>query len=255
MIARTKEEIEILREGGRRLAHHVRVLGEMVAPGLPVIDIERRAAALIEEFGDRSAFYKYPSGRHDEQFPGVICVSINDAVEHGPAAISDYVIEEGDVVSLDFGIIHRGLYTDHGKTFIAGKGSETDARLLHGTQEALAAGIREARVGATTGDIGYAVEQVARKYKFGFPTILAGHGVGAAVHEEPTIPNFGQPHTGARLRENEVIAIEPMMTFGRGDLFVDKDNFTYRTKDRSRAAHFEHTLIVTANGPEILTKE
>lgn len=255
MIAKTDTDREVLREGGRRLARAVRILCEMVAPGVAVVDLEKRAKALIDEYGDESPFYGYPSGKRNERFPGVLCVSINDAVEHGPAAIMDYTIQEGDIVSLDFGLKHRGLYTDHGKTIIAGKARAEDERLLRGTQEALAAGIAVVREGATTGDIGYAVETVAKKYGFGFPKILAGHGVGAAVHEDPQIPNYGHRGVGARLRLGEVIAIEPMMTLGKGDLYIDKDNFTYRTRDGSRAAHFEHTVMVTQDGSEILTKE
>lgn len=255
MIAKTDTDKEILREGGRRLARAMNILAEMVTPGLAVADLENRAKELIKEFGDESAFYNYPSGKRGERFPGVLCVSINDAVEHGPAAIMDYVIQDGDIVSLDFGIIHRGLFTDHGKTVIAGAPRPEDARLLQGTQEALGAGIAVAKAGATTGDIGYAVEQVAKKYGFGFPKILAGHGVGASVHEDPQIPNYGTRGSGARLTEGEVIAIEPMMTLGKGDLYIGKDNFTYRTRDGSRSAHFEHTVIITANGAEILTKE
>lgn len=255
MIAKTQEDIDILREGGRRLARHMRVLSEMVAPGLAVVDLEKRACELVEADGDESAFFKYPSGKRGEKFPGVLCVSINDAVEHGPAAIMDYIIEDGDIVSLDFGIKHKGLFTDHGNTVIAGTRRTEDIRLIAGTNEALAVGIMQAQVGNTVGDIGHAVEQIAKKYGFGFPKILAGHGVGAAVHEEPQIPNFGFPHAGARLVEGMVIAIEPMMTLGRGELYIGKDNFTYLTKDGSRAAHAEHTVLVTKDGPEILTKE
>lgn len=255
MIVKTAEDLEILREGGRRLAHHVRVLTEMVRPGLNVLELEKKARELIEEYGDEPAFYKYPSGRRGEKFPGVLCLSINDAIEHGPAAIMDVEIQDGDIVSVDFGIKHRGRYTDHGKTVIAGNARPEDARLVKGTFEALAAGIAAAQMNGRTGDIGHAVERIADKYGFGFPTILSGHGVGAAVHEEPYVPNFGTPHTGATLVENLVIAIEPMMTLGEGDLFVDKDAFTYRTKDGSRSAHAEHTVIITKDGPEILTKE
>jgi methionyl aminopeptidase len=159
------------------------------------------------------------------------------------------------VVSLDFGIRHKGLYTDHAATVIAGAGSAEDIRLVAGTYEALAVGIKAAQLGDKTGDIGYAVEQVAKKYHFGFPKNLAGHGVGREVHEDPHVPNYGFPRTGARLEEGLVIAIEPMMTLGTGDLYVDRDNFSYKTKDGSHSAHAEHTIMITANGPEILTKE
>jgi methionyl aminopeptidase len=253
MIAKTKDDREALREGGRRLARHVRILSEMVVPGAQALDIEARAKEMVEADGDTLAFMGYPSGKHNEKFPTGLCFSVNDAIVHAPAF--DYVIQEGDVVSLDFGIRHKGFYTDHAVTVIAGKGSEEDMRLVRGTYEALAIGIKAAVMGAKTGDIGYAVEEIAKKYKFGFPKNLAGHGVGREVHEEPHVPNFGSPRTGSRLEEGLVIAIEPMMTLGTGDLYVDKDNFSYRTKDGSRSAHAEHTVMITADGPEILTKE
>jgi methionyl aminopeptidase len=253
MIAKTKDDIEALREGGRRLARHVRILSEMVVPGAQALDIEARAREMVKLDGDRLAFMGYPSGKHGEKFPTGLCFSVNDAIVHAPAF--DYVIKEGDVVSLDFGIIHRGLYTDHAATVIAGKGNDEDIRLVKGTYEAAAAGIAAAKLGAKTGDIGYAVEAVAKKYHFGFPKNLAGHGVGRDVHEDPYVPNFGSPRTGTLLEEGLVIAIEPMMTLGSGDLYVDRDNFSYKTKDGSRSAHAEHTVMITANGPEILTKE
>lgn len=253
MIAKTKDDIEDLREGGRRLARHVRILSEMVVPGAQALDIEARAREMVEDDGDSLAFMGYPSGKHGEKFPTGLCFSVNDAIVHAPAF--EYVIQEGDVVSLDFGIRHKGLYTDHAVTVIAGKGSEEDIRLVRGTYEALAVGIKAARLGDKTGDIGYAVEQVAKKYRFGYPKNLSGHGVGREVHEEPHVPNFGSPRTGTRLEEGLVIAIEPMMTLGTGDLYVDQDNFSYKTKDGSRSAHAEHTVMITVDGAEILTKE
>lgn len=253
MIARTADDIADLREGGRRLARHVRILSEMVVPGAQATDIEARAREMVAADGDELAFMGYPSGKHGEKYPTGLCFSVNDAIVHAPAF--EYEIQEGDVVSLDFGIRHKGLYTDHAVTVIAGKGSEEDIRLVRGTYEALAVGIKAAKLGDKTGDIGYAVEQIAKKYHFGYPKNLAGHGVGREVHEEPHVPNFGFPRTGARLEEGLIIAIEPMMTLGTGDLYVDRDNFSYKTKDGSRSAHAEHTVMITAEGPEILTKE
>ncbi|HVM73704.1 MAG TPA: type I methionyl aminopeptidase, partial [Candidatus Paceibacterota bacterium] len=242
-----------IREGGRRLARHVRILSAMVKPGAQALDIEAKARAMVEKDGDTLAFMGYPSGKHNEKFPTGLCFSVNDVIVHAPAFA--YEIQEGDVVSLDFGIRHKGLYTDHAVTVIAGKGSAEDIRLVRGTYEALATGIKAAVLGHKTGDIGHAVEEIAKKYNFGFPKNLAGHGVGRAVHEMPNVPNFGSPRTGSLLEEGMVIAIEPMMTLGTGDLYVDRDNFSYRTKDGSRSAHAEHTVMITANGPEILTKE
>jgi methionyl aminopeptidase len=253
MIAKTKDDIEALREGGRRLARHVRILSEMVVPGAQAVDIEAKAREMVQAEGDMLAFMGYPSGKHGEKFPTGLCFSVNDAIVHAPAF--DYVIQEGDVVSLDFGIRHKGFYTDHAVTVIAGKSSEQDEKLVRGTYEALALGVAAAKLGSKTGDIGYAVEEIAKKYHFGFPKNLAGHGVGREVHEEPYVPNFGSPRTGTLLEEGLVIAIEPMMTLGSGDLYVDKDNFSYKTKDGSRSAHAEHTVMITAAGPEILTKE
>jgi methionyl aminopeptidase len=254
MIARTQEDIDILREGGKRLARHMRELCKMVKPGVAAADLEKAALAMIAADGDKPAFLHYRPSKYDTPYAAALCISINDAIVHGLAGVSDYVIQDGDVVSLDCGIQHRGLFTDHAATVIAGTARPEDAALVRSTNEALAAGIAAARVGNTTGDIGYAVEQVAKKYFFGYPKNLAGHGVGMAVHEEPMIPNFGSPRTGSRLVEGQVIALEPMMTLGTGQVFVDKDGWTYRTKDGSRTAHAEHTVLVTKDGPEIITK-
>jgi len=254
MIAKRNDDREALREGGRRLARHLRILSARVIPGVAVADLEKKAREMVEADGDTPAFYDYPSGKRGEKFPGALCVSVNDCIVHAPAANVEYTIQEGDVVSLDFGIRHRGLYTDHAVTVIAGEGSEEDTRLVRGTYEALEAGIAAARLGNHIGDIGAAVEAVADKYHFGYPRNLSGHGVGRAVHESPHVPNFGTPGTGQLLEEGLVIAIEPMMTLGSGDLYIAKDNFTYRTKDGSRSAHAEHTILITKNGPEILTK-
>lgn len=256
MIAKTKEEIEILREGGKRLARHVRTLKDMVSPGVASAALEAKAREMVARDGDRMAFFGYKGRREKEGFPSGLCVSVNDVIVHSPAGQNGKVFEEGDVVCIDFGIKHRGLYTDHAVTTIAGKPKNADdEKLLRGTQEALAAGIAAARVGGNTGDIGHAVEEVAEKYGFGFPRNLSGHGVGYAVHEEPHVPNFGESGTGEPLVEGMIIAIEPMMTLGSGELYIDKDGHSFRTKDGSRTAHFEHTVLVSRDGPEILTKE
>lgn len=252
MIARTPEEIEILREGGRRLARHVRILSEMVKPGVTGEELEARAREMVEQDGDTMAFHKYGK----PPFPSGLCLSVNDVIVHSPAGHNGAIIEDGDVVCLDFGIKHRGLFTDHAVTVIAGEAkSRDDKRLVHGVFEALALGIAQARLGNTTGDIGYAVERYAKKEGFGYPKNLSGHGVGKKVHEEPHVPNFGAPKSGTPLEEGLVIAIEPMFTLGSGELYVGEDGHGYRTKDGSRSAHAEHTVIVTKDGPEVLTKE
>jgi methionyl aminopeptidase len=255
MIAKTTDDIEALREGGRRLAKHVRILSEMVATGITARELEDKAREMVKADGDTLAFYGHKERKGDTPYPSGLCLSVNDVIVHSPASDNGVVLKDGDIVCLDFGIKHKGLYTDHAVTVIAGTARPEDERLVRGTREALAAGIKEARIGNTTGDIGYAVQKIAEKYNFGYPKNLSGHGVGLKVHEEPHVPNFGTPGAGTRLEEGLVIAIEPMMALGSGDLYVDKDGHSYRTKDGSRTAHAEHTVLVTKNGPEILTEE
>lgn len=252
MIAKTQAEIDILREGGRRLARHVRILSEMVKPGVTGAQLEEKARQMVEAEGDTMAFCGYGK----PPYPSGLCLSVNDVIVHSPASESNRPIEDGDVVCIDFGIKHKGLFTDHAVTVIAGTPkSKDDERLVRGAFEALRLGIAQAKAGNTTGDIGYAVERYAKREGFGYPKNLSGHGVGKKVHEEPHVPNFGAPGSGEKLVEGLVIAIEPMFTLGSGELYVDKDGHSYRTKDGSRAAHAEHTVIITKDGPEILTKE
>ena len=254
MIVRSQADIDALREGGRRLARHVRILGEMVKPGLLARELEYKARELVKADGDTLAFHGHRERKTDIPYPSGLCLSINYIIVHSPASQNESVIKEGDVVCLDFGIKHKGLFTDHAVTVIVGvPQSGDDERLVRGTYEALVAGIAAAQVGNTTGDIGHAVERVAKKYGFGYPRNLSGHGVGLKVHEEPHVPNFGAPKSGEKLVEGLVIAIEPMMTLGSGDLYIDKDGLSYRTKDGSRTAHAEHTVLITKDGPEILT--
>ncbi|MEK7509799.1 MAG: type I methionyl aminopeptidase [Patescibacteria group bacterium] len=257
MVAKTTKEIELLRESGRRLASHLKELSKMVKPGVTPKEIDAKARELLKADGDQAAFLGYGSGKNGEKFPSVICVSVNDTIVHCPGSgfSSTKAFEEGDVVSLDFGVKHKGFYTDHAMTIIAGeKHDPKDEEMVKAAYEAVEAGIAQARVGNTTGDIGEAVEKVAKKYGLGFPRNLSGHGVGKKVHEEPHVPNFRDPRHDTLLEEGLVIAIEPMFARGSGDLYVDEDGFSYRTKDGSRTAHVEHTIIVTKNSPEVLTK-
>lgn len=255
MIASTEKEIDILREGGKRLATYLKELAGMVKPGVTAKELETRALELIASQGDEPAFKGHTERKGDVPYPSSLCVSVNDVIVHSPGSDNGVVFEEGDIVKLDFGLKHKGLYTDHAVTVIAGtKHDPEDVRMIRLAHEAVEAGIAAAVIGNTTGDIGYAVEKIARKNKLGFPRNLSGHGVGKEVHEAPYVPNFGAPGTGEKLVEGLVIAIEPMFTLGSGELYVDKDGYSYRTKDKSRTAHVEHTIIVTKQGPEILTK-
>ena len=254
MIATTEKEIAILREGGRRLARHVSELAKLVKPGVTSRELEDKAREMVKKDGDTPAFLHYKSKGEKHGYPSALCVSVNDVIVHSPAQENNVTFKQGDIVCLDFGIQHKGLFTDHAVTVIVGKGSAEDEKLVRITKEALEAGIAQAKVGNTTGDIGYAVEQIAKKHGYGYPKNLSGHGVGTAVHEKPYVPNFGKKGEGEKLVEGLVIAIEPMFCIGSGDLYVDADGHSYRTKDKSRTAHSEHTVIVTKHGPEVLTQ-
>ena len=256
MIAKKKSDIIALREGCRRTARHLRILLDMVKPGATSYELEMKAREMVEKDGDVLAFHGYSSGKNEPPYESGLCCSVNDTIVHSPAGQNGATFQNGDVVTLDFGIIHKGFFSDMARTVIAGSAlSEDDERLVKGTYEAGQAGIDAAVIGNTVGDIGWAVEQIADKYHFGFPRNLCGHGVGKQLHEEPRVPNFGEPGKGQKIVEGLVIAIEPMMTLGSGELYVDEDGHSYRTKDGSRSAHVENTIIVTKNGPEVLTKE
>lgn len=257
MIAKTQEEIDILREGGRRLARHLQVLGEMLRPGLETRELEEKAQAMVAADGDTCAFLNYTYAYDKAAMPSGLCCSINEAIVHNPAGQSGDVIREGDIVSLDFGIVHKGLYTDHAVTHIVGKPrSEREVELVRTVYEAREAAIAQARVGNRTGDIGYVVQKIAEEHGFGYPKHLSGHGVGTSAHEEPNVPNFGVRGKGDRLVEGLVIAIEPMFTLGTGEMVLDpgRHGHAYRTKDHSRTAHAEHTVLITKDGPEIMTQ-
>lgn len=250
---KTDEDIELLRIGGKRLAHVVDAVGKKIAPGVHPLDLDAFAEKMIREFGDTPAFLGYSQGPGDDGFPATLCISINDGVVHGTPH-TQKVLEEGDIVSIDCGLVHEGMYVDHARTFAVGAVSDEDQKLMNATKEALRIGIDKARAGNTVGDIGHAIETFVNG-RYGNVRTLAGHGVGYDVHEPPFVPNYGDAGTGAELVAGMVIAIEPMLTHGGDDVVVADDDYTYITKDGSRAAHFEHTILITDNGPaEILTR-
>jgi methionyl aminopeptidase len=252
---KTQKDIEILREGGKRLAKILKLVAAEVKPGVSTAYLNDFAEKLIKEGGDTSAFLNYTPRGADRPYPASLCISLNDEVVHGIPNESPRDLKEGDVVSLDLGLIHKKLFTDHAITIGVGKINPKAQKLLEMTKKALMAGIKEAKPGNKTGDIGYAIEQAVAMHKFGIVEELAGHGVGFAVHEEPFVPNFGIPGEGAPLKSGMVIAIEPMFTLGGPEVELDDDGYTYRTSDGSLAAHFEHTVLITEKGPEILTVE
>jgi methionyl aminopeptidase len=250
---KTPEQIEILREGGKRHAAILEILTAKVVPGVTTGELDALALSLVREGGDEPAFLGYKPAGASYAYPATLCVSVNDEVVHGiPDA--KRVLQEGDVVSLDLGIKHKGLFTDAAVTVAVGTVDVKKRELLKVAQASLYKGIDEIKPGARTGDIGHAIEHYIKAYKYGIVRDLAGHGVGIAIHEDPFIPNYGQKGKGTLLKAGMVIAIEPMVNLGTAEVTLDDDDYTFRTADGKASAHFEHTVLVTEDGYEILTQ-
>ena len=253
IIIKTKEEIEIIREGGKRLATVLHKVKDMVAPGVSTKDLDVYAEKLIREMGDEPAFLNYRPAGARTPFPASLCVSVNDEVVHGIPK-KNHILKEGDIVSIDLGVKHRGLFTDMAMTVPVGKVEPSIVKLLEHTEKALMAGIAAAQGGNTVGDIGHAVETFVRSQgKYGIVEVLAGHGVGKHIHEDPFIPNFGKAGRGEKLVPGMVVALEPMLNMGTKNVTIDEDDWTFRTADKKKSAHFEHTILITEGEPEILT--
>lgn len=246
------EEIALLREGGKRLAFILRELVQAVKVGGAAKELDALAYKLALDGGDKPSFLGYtPYGARDP-YPGSICVSINEEVVHG-IPTEEKIFKDGDVVAIDMGLVHAGLITDAAVTVIVGKGDPKAKKLVSTTRKALELGIKAARGGARVGDIGFAIESYVRPLGFGLAEGLAGHGVGYEVHEDPYVPNTGKAGEGPLLKPGMVIAIEPMLNEGTDAVVFDKDGYTVRTRDRKRSAHFEHTILITEKGAEVLT--
>lgn len=249
---KTAEEIAILREGGARLAAILHELKGLIRPGVTTIALDDKARELVAAGGDEASFLNYRPAGSRLSYPAALCVSVNEEIVHGIPGKRE--LKEGDLVTLDLGLKHRGLYTDSAITVPVGKVSKKAQDLLNLTAEALAAGIEAAKVGNHLGDVGAAVEAGARRTGLGVVTDLAGHGVGYAVHEDPFVPNYGRAGEAEKIKAGLVIAIEPMFTLGRPETKLEADGFTFTTLDRSLSCHFEHTVAVTKDGPVVLTK-
>lgn len=247
---KTKEEIEILREGGSILAVILKELKNYCLENykngkLTTADINKKSDELMAQNNVLPAF---PTA----QFPTGLCISINNEVVHGvPGA---RVLKEGDIVGTDIGIIYKNLYTDSAISFILGNGSSKDKRLIETAEKALYKGIEQCKIGNTTGDIGFAIEKYVLNRGLDVVREYCGHGVGYSVHEEPAVPNHGPKDTGVKLVEGMVIAIEPMVVTGKGSVFIDSNGWTVKTRDGGRTAHFEHSVAITKDGPVVLTK-
>jgi len=251
---KTKEEIVILRECGRNLAYILQQVGRAVKPGVSTNELNDLVNKLANKFGDSPSTLNYRPKGAKRAYPASICVSVNDEIVHGIPNENPKTLRDGDIVSLDMCLTHKGLVTDSAITVAVGKIDTVSNKLIKVTEEALYAGIKAAKGNRSTGDIGFAVERVAKANGFSVVEELCGHGVGYDVHEDPYIPNYGEKGRGEKLKTGMVIAIEPMLNEGLKDIFIDKDGYTFKTKDGSRSAHFEHTILITSSEPEILTK-
>jgi len=243
---KSPQEIEIMAEGGKILAKVLKEIEKIIEPEITTLELDRAAEALILKMGARPAFKGY------ENFPYSLCASINDVVVHGFP--SNYKLKEGDIVGLDLGVLYKGYNTDMALTVGVGKISFKAKRLLMVTKKALKRGIKKARHGVTTGDIGNTIQRYIESQGYGVVRELCGHGIGKEVHEDPKVPNYGKRGTGFRLVEGMVICIEPMVTIGDWHLKKAKDGYGFATKDGSLAAHFEHTLAITKDGCKVLTE-
>jgi methionyl aminopeptidase len=250
---KSAEAIEILREGGKRHAFILNEVAKAVSPGVSAKELDDLAARLIREGGDTAAFLGYKPYGAKRPYPASLCVSVNDAVVHGVPNEEPYTLKEGDIVSLDLGLVHKGLITDMAVTIPVGKIDKDAAKLLKATEKALALGIKSAKPGHTTGHIGEAIETYITPLGYGIVEELAGHGVGYSVHEDPYVPNYGRAGEGEPLVPGMVIAIEPIVNEGGSRVKLDKDGYTYRTQDGKRSAHFEKTILITEKGHEVLT--
>lgn len=246
------KDLEHLREAGKRLALVLRETKEMIKPGITTRDIDDFVYKKITEMGDTPAFLNYKPFGADYPYPGSICLSVNDQVVHGIGG--DYVLKEGDIIGLDGGVKHKGMISDSAITVPVGAISQEDERLMEVTKAALMAGINAAKGGNYVNDISKAIEKAIPK-KYGIVKILSGHGVGYKVHEDPYVPNFDDGVKGPKLVPGMVLAIEPMVTMGTDEVYLEDDGYTFTTKDHKNAAHFEHTILITEGDAEILTKE
>lgn len=226
-----------------------------MAVGITTQDLDDRAMQLAEMYGAEPVLLGYHPGFADRPYPASICTSVNDCVQHGiPSA--EQVLQSGDTVNIDMSIGYEGLIVDSGLTVGVGQISDEARKLLAVTEEARAIGIKQAKPGNHIGDISAAIQKLVESRGFSVVEVLCGHGVGYAVHEEPTIPNFGKAGTGPLIEVGHVYAIEPIVNVGKPDVYFDDegDGYSVYTKDGSLSAHFEHTVAITENGPIILTK-
>lgn len=245
MLIKSKQEIAIMAEAGKKLRSVLQALKAEIKPGITTLSLDKLAERLIIESGSKVSFKGY------QGYPHTLCASVNDQVVH--CFPSERILQEGDIISLDLGLIWQGWQSDSAITVGVGKISPEAQRLMDITEESLWKGIDEIKPGNTIGDIGAAIQEHAERAGFGVVRSLTGHGIGRKLHEPPAIPNYGRRHKGFPLQAGMVIAIEPMITIGSHEVDIDDINWTVKTVDGSLAAHFEHTIAITEQGHTVLT--
>ncbi len=251
---KTRREIEKLRRANEVVADVLAICEEMARPGVTTWEMERAAREYLDKVGAKSAFLNYQPYPDVSPYPAVLCTSPNDVVVHGIPS-EDVVLEEGDILSVDFGAFVDGYCGDAARTFAIGKVSKEAQHLMEVTRNALEAAIAQLKVGGRLSDISHAVQSYVESHGFNVVRDFVGHGIGTAMHEPPQVPNFGPPGRGIRLEPGLVIAIEPMVTVGSWKVEVLDDGWTVVTKDRKLAAHFEDSVALTEEGPLILSRK
>lgn len=246
IIIKTEEQIAIIRESCRRLAIVHKELEEFIKPGVSTKEIDILGDSLIRKLGG------IPNFLHYNGYPASVCVSVNDEVVHG-VPHRKHILQEGDIVSLDMGMIYRGYHSDAARTHAVGEVSPEARQLIKVTRESFFAGIKKAKAGNHLFDISNAIADYVRPYGYGIVRDLVGHGVGTKLHEDPQIPNFEQRKRGPKLRPGMTLAVEPMINIGRADVEWLEDDWTVVTEDGSLSAHYENTILITEGEPEIFT--
>ncbi len=252
MIAKTEKEKELLREGGAVLASVLKKIASAIRPGIQTSALDEIAKKEIRAAGGKPSFLNYRTRGTKMPYPAALCVSVNDEIVHGIPG--ERVLKEGDIVGLDIGMEYKDFFTDMAVSVHVGKVSQDAEKLMRVTKKALEIGIGVVHAGVRTGDVGEAIQSYVESEGLHVIRELVGHGVGGAVHEEPEIPNWGKKGTGPKIVEGMVLALEPMVTAGSTRVKVSDDGWAWRTADGSLAAHFEHTILVTKKGAEILTQ-
>ncbi|MDR0694593.1 MAG: type I methionyl aminopeptidase [Prevotellaceae bacterium] len=242
---RTNDEIALLKENALIVSKTLAEIGKRVVPGVSTLELDKFAETFIRDHGAVPAFLNYNG------FPNTLCLSVNDVVVHGIP--SGYRLQEGDILSVDCGTCYKGYFGDSAYTFAVGEVDEAAKQLMRITKEALFKGIAQAIVGNRIGDIAAAVQTHVEQFNYGILREMTGHGIGRRLHEKPDVPNYGKRGNGKRLREGMVICIEPMINEGTQEAFLEEDEWTLRTKDGKRSAHYELTVAVRKEQPEILS--